>query len=493
MDKHTKTRPSCPPLWEVLDASDGTLPKVQIETIAQHLRTCERCRRQWRETETLLQAWHATVPADEPTDAERQARFLTRLRRYQRRSGHARRVQRRKARVRVIARWLPIAAALVLAIGLGVVLWQQTPVVRADDVLESAARVQQAQAPAFAQRVRLQVTARGSTAVAPDIPSFATEITLKGGRTSDDALRGVPTAASERLGPLFDAARLDLQEPFSVARVQAWRQSLTTTHENVIRTGDLFVVRTTTPTGHVREIEVTIRAHTYHVVRVKFVFHELGTVLAEEVAQWTDATEASAPWTAGGVTPAADFAHVAALFDRLLQDERTRAFARLSNDRLDAWVDRRLGPTHPRRATFAADFWRLTATIQARLTALDVLARRYPETAVRRYPADLQDRLHRLVDVQYQHLRRDLQELDDARAFLSTSVPRCDAHRPRSETSMPAPRDWRRRSSIAVPQAGALIDTLRALSRQPGLGADEIQPVDDAFDRLWMTVWGQCT
>ena len=286
-----------------------------------------------------------------------------------------------------------------------------------------------------------------------------------------------------------------MREPLGLAGVQAWRASLGEKHDEVFDRGDLLVLKTTTSEGALRELELTVRRHNYHIVKLTLAFEGIGRLEIAEIeesvrrAAKTAAPLATSPGAPAGMTGASApaLAARAAATASVSAPVAAPVTRTLAASGLSRWLDRTFG-SRPQRAAFVPDLQRRMTDVRQQLGALDTLARRYPEAEVeQQWNSADRAALRRRVDQAYGAIRRDLNDLDARVGILFGS----------SNRALPlgdAPPDWRRRAAVALAHAEAMDREVRHLLMFDDVPSAEAQAKGTApavlstFSALWDVV-----
>lgn len=306
----------CPPLAELIRATDGAMPPETARVILVHLQACDRCREELRTTDALTEA------AADYLDLEfgehklpRCAQFRRQLEATSQTRPHVFAPIARVLRLPGL-RWLSAAAVGPLLLA-GLMLFNTSmAVVQADALLERVALESHAR-PGLMQRVQVTVTplsrepalwSRRRGATRPDAPAIAVPpfslvrdivdgVALPAGSPAYAAAVEPPPA----LKRLFDLQPVDWQRPLSVDGLRAWRRALTNKHDEIHAEGeDRLVLRTTTMEGVLREVSLVVERDTYRVIRQLLVFEGIGRV---EITELTQSVRQTAPALDGGAGP----------------------------------------------------------------------------------------------------------------------------------------------------------------------------------------------
>jgi hypothetical protein len=519
----------CPSLGDLVLAADGGLSPSHKTSMMAHLRQCAACRDRLNQANAFLEASADMEAADGAVeisssdsvsvaamaiglDEELGAEYDSEAKTEARNHEFVRRLHRQKQDVihrqpaGRMRQWLPAAALIPLLI-VGLTVSRMQTVVRAEELLSRASHHERSQPADRLQRVHIRLTpgipafaplASGSRPAAPRVPAFLSVRDMTGGVALDawpDATEasGAHAALADTLARHGFVSR----QPLSLSGVHAWRATPGRKHDEVFISGDLLVLRTTTSAGELREVELTVRRHDYHVVKLTLAFEGLGRLEIAEIDDSTrrvvkaaaaprapiasspvDMTASSAPALAAraGMTEAAAAASVSPL----------TGSANVAPRGLSRWLDRTFG-ARPASKTFVPDLQRLVAEVRQQLGALDTLARRYPEEEVeQQWNGADRAALRRRVDAAYGAISRDLNDLDSRINVLygatDRTIPLADA-----------PSDWRRRAAAALAHAEAMDREVRQLLTFADVPSGEARdagkrPVLSTFGELWDVV-----
>jgi hypothetical protein len=389
-----------------------------------------------------------------------------------------------------VRKWLPAAAVIPLLI-FGLALPRMQTVVRAEELLTLASNHESSLPADRVQRLRIRLTPRipaftpqaggRRAAVPPVAPFFAvrnvTGVAARGGVSAGASSDGVSpdgesSDGASTSGEYTAVERMlahhgfEWRQPLSLASVRAWRLTPGAKHDEVFVGEDLLVLKTTASEGTLRDVELTVRRHDYHVVKLVLGFDGIGRLEITEVEESVRAVKAApvaptAPLAAAPVgmttvpstaAAARDIAADAALSPVTTVVGR----APVMQPGLSRWLDRTFG-ARPERKAFVPDLQRLVTGVRQNLSALDTLGRRYPEAEIEQQWSDAdQAALRRRVNDSYRRISRDLNDLDARIGILFGSTTR----------SLPvteAPADWRQRAADALAHAEAMDVQVRQL------------------------------
>jgi Putative zinc-finger len=158
-------------------------------------------------------------------------------------------------------RWLAVAAALVLAVFAGLMLWQ-TPKLNAAELLAKAQRRETPPSP----RARIRVKTKSRNFVRPAL------------------LRSGERDSAEEVRIRFAAAQYSWEEPLSVRSYTAWRDQTARKSESVEVASENYLVRTAAVSGPLLEATLVLRVADLHPVRGIFRFEASGEVEISEEA-----------------------------------------------------------------------------------------------------------------------------------------------------------------------------------------------------------------
>jgi hypothetical protein len=501
----------CPSLGDLVLAADGGLNPSHKASTTAHLRQCAPCRDRLHQANAFLEAsgeigdsddiggrgssdldssdssdsvsdvvamdigFDETLGAEYDSPEKSEARcqeFARRLHKQKQDAIYHQPVGR-------IRQWLPAAALIPLLI-VGLTFSRMQTVVRAEELLRRASNHERSLSADRVQRTPIRLTAGG---VALDAWPDATDA----------------SGAHAALEATLSRHGFDSRQPLSLAGVRAWRARPGEKHDEVFDNGDLLVLRTTTSVGELREVELTVRRHDYHVVKLALAFEGIGRLEIAEI-------EESARRAAKVATPVAPVSPIAsspvgmvasaapapaaravAAEGAFAGSETSSASRTIATQQgLSRWLDRTFGARRERK-TFVPDLQRLVGEVRQQLGALDTLARRYPEGEVVEQWADA-DRaaLHRRVDQAYGAISRDLNVLDARIGILFGSTSRA---LPVSD----APSDWRHRAALALAHAEAMDREVRRLLTFDDVPSGDAQAAERAsvastFAALWDVV-----
>jgi len=499
--------PQCPTPAEVRRATDGVLSSAEHRRISKHVRKCAACRnrRRW------LGVW-----------------------------GHDQEESTRCRQLRALRAWLRgcvVLAGLTLVFLL--VCSPSAPqTVRAqvDELLDRVAahELMGTTTPALSVRVRVRLSASQTAGAGRPVQSTGDWTAAAPG------LSGPLPVIPASLRRAMRAVHVDVQH-FDIFAFRRWRDSVHGRDE-LISLGNtgLVQVRTTTNEGVLRLAEVTLQKGTYRLVHEMFDFGSFGRLEMEEelppsaagaALSRSSASTSSSSSTATLRNDALDLpelqarvvvgaagldmrGHVrvfrsngAVRVDGIVPHETpTRAarqqLAALPNVKVtlrripNARVNE--GPADapaaaPGVARWAADpafttdsthravvpaLGRQIETIRRRLDIFRDLAARYSEAEVRMLSSNARDTFRQLLDLHYQALNGEMQQLNDRMAMICATASRA---RPASH----APSDWRSRTAVGRLQATALDTLIRELLVRDDLSPTLQHRLAETFGTLW--------
>lgn len=286
----------CPPLVVLLayaDESGTSITPRRRQRIREHVYCCERCfahvdmafREELQGVGELLRDEYGLNQA---RSRRQDARFQEALHEQIKQIAPPLRSHHR------LTQWLSIAATIAVMVAGLTWLRPATAVIHAEELLNRAIAYQREQVAESRQvrRVRQSLAApaivlrlRQSASDAPRATPFS-EIrdVVDGAFSTEMRLVNVrEREAHAELARLFETNRFDWRRPFCLTCYRAWRASLSRKRDTVSVTGDMFLLRTTTSEGHLREVTLTISRDSYRIVRQTFLFEGLGRMAFEEV------------------------------------------------------------------------------------------------------------------------------------------------------------------------------------------------------------------
>jgi hypothetical protein len=231
----------CPTFVDVMCASTNELPAEQQRADSRHIRHCPHCQAELRESQELLDVIAANAAYLFETETESPQASLTIP----------------TTRIPSATRWLPLAAALVVIVGLLGGLLRSPEVVEADEILARLAQHEQA---ASLDPWYVWSAEGAGLGIARRLDPHAFQDTTQVARTVDALLRQHGFA---------------LRDPFRVAAIRAWRAGLAQRHDRVTyRDGEIIV--TITGRHALREVELIIDPAEFVVVSQRWIFPGVG-------------------------------------------------------------------------------------------------------------------------------------------------------------------------------------------------------------------------
>jgi hypothetical protein len=333
----------CPPLAELIRATEGAMPPEEASVILTHLESCGWCREELRQTDALTEAAASCLDEEFGEDKlPRCARFRQTLDVNAQMPPH---LLTRVVRLPGV-RWLSAAAVGPLLLSGLMFFNASTVVVQADALLERVVLESHAQPAGLTQQVQVTVTPAAGQPVTwsrrrgtkrPDPPalavgSFTVVRNVVDGIAVPDGSPAYAAAVEPppALKRLLDLQPVDWQRPLCVEGLRQWRRALTTKRDEILTEDDhLLVLRTTTTEGLLREVSLVVRRDTYRVIRQLLVFEGIGRVEIEELTQWVRQT-APAPGSiarldANGNSMTAESGDASAAHDKVERDRLDRA------------------------------------------------------------------------------------------------------------------------------------------------------------------------
>lgn len=216
-------------------ASTSELPDDEQRDVSQHLDKCSRCQAKLRDSQDVL-VFVAANPDLRPTA--------------------------RLARITPTTRWLALAAAVLLLVGVFGGFLRNPDVARADEILDRLARNETRAA-----------SLNGWYLWTVIVPSRGLNTR---GAIDSRALRD-NTQAAHTAETLLKTHGFELRDPFRIAAIQAWKSRLTWRRDRVVqRDGEIVV--TITGSDALREIEIVVDPAEFVVVSQRWSFPGVGQV-----------------------------------------------------------------------------------------------------------------------------------------------------------------------------------------------------------------------
>jgi anti-sigma factor RsiW len=278
---------------QLLRYSDGELSSRAAGNVNSHLKACWQCRTALEEIETtvgacvryrtsVLQQHLPAPPApwtdiyrsfaeidaslDKPSLADRFTGVLSFPMR------HAR-------------KWVPVAAALMLATGL-FYRYRLMPSVQAAELLNKAILAADAH-PAKPHRLQVRTKAHSFTRMSGSHAAVASNLSDR------ETLNSLKT--------LFQDANYNWDDPLSAKSYAAWRNGLKAKNDEVIETRDSYRVRTATDSGDLMQATLQLRSHDLEPVEGRFEFRNQEWVEITSLPVEPEPSTAALP---SAVTPA---------------------------------------------------------------------------------------------------------------------------------------------------------------------------------------------
>jgi hypothetical protein len=393
-------------------------------------------------------------------------------------------------------------AAIVAVVVMGVMLLRPAAVViHAEELIERAIAYDRAHIAGLRQRVHRELST-GMMAFARTVPgmprltSFADYRDVVDGTVSSETrLVGVGVRDREphaELTRLFERHHFDWRKPFCLTCYRTWRASLPRKHDTVTLTGDMLVLRTTTPDGALREVTLTFRRDSYRLVRQTFLFEGLGHIVIAELER-RQAAPANQLASAAGARAAADTG-TGTLTPRITSrppavgEPSPAALRKIS---LSRWLDRNFPPSaSAARSAFLPDIERRSSSVRRHLIELQRLASISSSTKVKNGTDAERAMVQQRVELEYQALTTHLRALEEHLTVLFGDGSRS------FEFRTPLPTDWDRRASVAMPHATRLTHRLQRLFTRDDLPPEETEAsrprsARAAFEALWESIHGE--
>ncbi|HEY3929106.1 MAG TPA: hypothetical protein VGL89_12070 [Candidatus Koribacter sp.] len=274
----------------LLLALSGELGSQESDRVREHLEACWTCRVRTEKFERAIQDVvdyrdELVKPLMPLPDASR-AMFLARLEEAAKQVEQKTPWQRMKSFVSLPARseiWRPAivagAACILVIVLLGRFLTPAPTRLSADDLLLRADHEQKSRFSFIAHPVvyrELSVRYNGRMAKTTVYHDSVSNKTVDVSATAQE----VKPEVESRL----NHSHFDLREPLSVPAYIAWRGSLTQKHDDIIHSANgLTTVQTTTVTGPLREVALTLRDSDYHPLAESFRFDDQDSVEIAEL------------------------------------------------------------------------------------------------------------------------------------------------------------------------------------------------------------------
>jgi hypothetical protein len=494
----------CPPLGILLayaDEDDTSLTPRRRQRIREHVHHCETCfshvERAFREELSgIVEMLKADYDFNQSVGRRRESRFQEALHTQIKRKApplgsHHRLTQR-----------LTIAATLALiAVGL-MLLRPGAVVIHAEELIERAMAYER-EHPGESRRVRQTLAAPaiamglglGASGVPRAAPFSAIREVVDGAFSAEMRLVNVrEREAHAELARLFEAHRFDWRKPFCLTCYRAWRASLSRKRDTVTVTGDMYLLRTTTSEGSLREMTLAFDRDSYRLVRQTFLFEGLGRIAIEELER--RAAPIAPPAPANQRASAASRAAVDSGAGTLAPPVSSRPPAAgdlargTSRTPLSRWLDRTFPPSAAvARSTFLPEVERRSSSVRQHLIVLQRLANVSGRERLKNATDGDRANLRQQVELEYQAVVTHLNALEERMNLLLGTGTRS------MELRTPVPADWQRRASTALPHATRLEHRLRRIFTHDDLPLEETQKFRPrsaraAFEALWESIHG---
>lgn len=501
----------CPSLCDLVLASDGGLSPEHKAEITEHLSRCAECAEHLRQANASLEASADVLDDEKPSGAavgnvanfrvkgeragnaravmpvsfedEIGAEYDSHAKDVARNREFARRLHKQKQKLihrpapatAWVRQWLPAAAVIPLLI-LGLALSRLQTVVRAEELLTRATKHESSLPATRNNDLRVELKSGLALATTPaaaahpvlqGVQPFVVSRNMVGGVVRDAGPGGVAASGSYYAvaAAVLSTHGFDPNQPLSLAGLQAWRSSPGDKRDEVIVRTDTYLLRTTASIGALRMVELTVRRHDYHVLKLTLGFDGAGSLEFSEVEEPIPSSIAVkaapvAPVAPTMTAPVAMAAGPSSLASSAVDTSRSQMTsvgrAPVSQPALSRWLDRTFRASAERQ-TFVPTLQRLVMDVRQHLSELDTLAREYPEAEVgEQWDSADQAGLRRRVEDSYRRVSRDLNDLDLHISVLFGS-------RTRSFPVTEAPADWRRRTTDALAHAASMDAQVRDL------------------------------
>lgn len=503
--RHPMPCPSLAVLLAYADETDKSITPRRRLRIREHVHCCESCfshvefayREELLSVAEMLRYEYALQQAEQE---RREARFQDALREQIKRNAPPLRSHHR------LMQWLSIAASIAVIVAGLMLLRPAAVVIQADELIDRAIAYEReregeredAGEPPRVRQVRQSLGAPaitlGPRPAATDVPRATpfSEIRDVVDGTFSGEMRLVNVREREahaELARLFERHRFDWRKPFCLTCYRAWRRSLSRKRDTVSVTGDIFLLRTTTTEGSLREVTLAFDRVSFRAVRQTFLFEGLGPIGFEELERRaapanqraSAAPRAAVDGGAGTVAPPVSSRPPAVAGDPVRGTARTP---------LSRWLDRTFPPSAVvARSTFLPEVARRSSSVRRHLVVLQRLANVSASEKVKNGTNEDRTKLLQQVELEYQAVITHLHALEERlNVLLGTGT------RP-AESRTPVPADWQRRASTALPHATRLEHRLRRIFAHDDLPREETQPsrprsARAAFEALWATIHG---
>jgi hypothetical protein len=369
-----------------------------------------------------------------------------------------------------VRKWLFMIAASLAFVAIGTLMIRETTaVIHAETLIDRAVAYERA----HAGEPRYVRQSRGATMPA-----------ARGPVTSGVVTSGLGTSGGgESMHPS------DRRHPFCVTCYQAWRASLSRKRDTVMLTGDMFVLRTTTPEGSLREMTLMLHRDTYRLVQQMFQFEGMSHIAFEEREDQTAPVDQRGS-TARAVVDAGTGTLAPTISSRPPAPAAGDLARPASRVQLSRWLDRTFLPSSSAaRSTFLPDIERRTSAVRQHLIALQRLANLSDTARLKDGTDEERAKLNQQVELEYQAMVTHLRALEDSLTLLLGTGNRA------AEFRTPVPADWQRRASTALPHATRLQHRLHRIFMFEDLPREETQAsrprsARAAFEALWASIHG---
>jgi hypothetical protein len=493
----------CPPpgiLLSYADDEDTSLTPRRRQRIREHVHCCESCFSHIElvafseEMHGIAEMLRADYDFSQTARRRREARFQEALHKQIKATAPPLGPHHQ------LMQWLTIAATL-MAMAVGLMLLRPAAVVIHAEELIERAMVYEREHPNESRRVRQSLFAPtitpgpglghglgSATSGVPSVAPFSEIRDVVDGAFSAE-MRFVNVREREahaELARLFEAHRFDWRKPFCVACYRAWRGSLSRKRDTVTLTGDMFLLRTTTSEGSLREVGLWIDRHSFRLVRQTFLFEGLGLIAVEELerlAAPANKRASAARATVGdgaGALAAPVTSRPPAAGDLAGKPSRTP---------LSRWLDRNFSPSNTARSTFLPEVERGSSSVRQHLIVLQRLANGSAGEKLKNGTDADRAKLQQQVELEYQAVITHLRALEERLNLLLGTGTRT------FELRTPLPADWQRRVAKALPHATRLVHRLRRINNDDDLPHEETEAsrprsARAAFEALWESIHG---
>jgi hypothetical protein len=491
----------CPPpgiLLAYADEQDTSLTPRRRQRIRDHVHCCERCFSHVElvafseEMHGVAEMLRADYEFNLPARRRREARFREELHKQKKRTAPPLGSHHR------LLQWLTIAATF-MAIAVGLMLLRPaTVVIHAEELIERAMAYER-EHPNESRRVRQSLaaptitpgpghgTGSGKSGVSRVAPFYEIRDVVDGAFSAEMRFVNVrEREAHAELARLFEAHRFDWRKPFCVACYRAWRASLSKKRDTVTLTGDIYLLRTTTSEGNLREVTLALDRDSYRLVRQTFLFEGLGLIAVEEVERLAAPANKRASAARATVDDGAGTLAPPIISRPPAAGDLARKAARPP---LSRWLDRNFSPSNTARSTFLPDVERGSSSVRQHLIVLQRLANGSAGEKLKNGTEADRAKLQQQVELEYQAVITHLRALEERLNLLLGTGTRT------FELRTPLPADWQRRVSTALPHATRLDHRLRRIYTYDDLPHEETEAsrprsARAAFEALWESIHG---